>query len=289
LKKRYADRGEEAARQDRSSEKHIFQEILLGVSPNQRKQAHLVELHLINSQHESIKISQMNTIMKEFEWKAVLALNNAAITMMTGSDFRQAADTLKDAMRVLAGSSNEETTFITEKLQKANHCIFNPTESARTKPSKSSIEVLHHDGAVDGTTVDAAILQANTCPNANRYLVIRLESSDVDVMEAHAILFHNYAICWFQGNRNTTAKWLLQESLGILSQLQNDAACPFVIHRTITLMKITGDALAQASEAMQEEEEALYLRTNLLESLYREAQELASSGMFLPTSASPAA
>jgi hypothetical protein len=231
--------------------------------------------------------------MKEFEWKAVLALNNAAITMMTGSDFHQAADTLKDAMRVLTGSSHEETTrtFITEKLQKANHCLFNPTESTRSTgtPSTSSIKVIHHDGAVDGPTVDAAILQANTCPNANRHLVIRLESSDVGIMEARAILIHNYAICWFQGNRSDTAKWLLHEALGILTQLHNHAACPFVIQRTITLMKITGDALAQAMEATQEEEEALYLRTHELESLYREAQELASSGMFLPTSASPAA
>jgi intracellular sulfur oxidation DsrE/DsrF family protein len=230
--------------------------------------------------------------MKDFEWKAVLALNNAAITMMKRSDFHQAADTLKDAMRVLAEGASEpshtERAFITEKLQKANHCIFNPTESTRTTPSKSSIKVIHHDGAVDGLTVDAAILQVNACPNASRYLVIRLESSDVEIKEAHAILVHNYAICWFQENRNT-AKLLLQASLGILSQLHDDAACPFVMHRTISLMKITGDALAQAMEAMQEEEEALSLRTNLLESLYKRAQELASSGMFLPTSASPVA
>jgi hypothetical protein len=35
---------------------------------------------------------------------------------------------------------------------------------------------------------------------------------------AHAILIHNYAIAWFQGNRKS-ANQLLQASLGILSQL----------------------------------------------------------------------
>jgi hypothetical protein len=230
----------------------------------------------------------MNSAMNECEWKAVLVLNSAAITMMKGSDFQQGAETLKDAMRVLgqaASGSPPDVSLIIEKLEKANRRIFNPT-SASVQASTSSIQIIHHDGAIDGPTVDAAVFEASTCPN--RLLVIRLESSEVGIKEVHAILVHNYAMCWSQGNTKIT-KQLLQASLDLLSQLYNNAVDPFLVQRVITLMKITADALAQVMDALLEGEEAGSLRTNLLEFLYREAQELASSEMYLSPSASPAA
>jgi hypothetical protein len=224
----------------------------------------------------------------QFECNAVIVLNNTAITMMERSHHHQAASTIRDAIHVLQRIASENPrsqaqgmSFAAERLEKASCHMFNPRQ-----PSSSvhvPIKVAHHNGMG---------LQCLTPCLINEYPMIRLETfEDIHLLELSAILLYNYSICILCRARNTEqdrianlreqgARKTLEMALSMLSNLCEDAKCPFVTHRLMSLMLMAGDVLAQTLVAQGQVEEARRLKATLLDDLVVEVKELSSCGLF---------
>jgi hypothetical protein len=232
--------------------------------------------------------------MNQFEWKAIMAINNASVTMMEALRFEQATETLNDALLLILQqkavspprSSHEEerayTTGVAQKVETASRRIFNPEQAS---PVPVSIQVIHHNGAIEGDV------------DFQQYHVIRIETTeDIGVDEAVSCLLHNYAICWACRAKNTNqlgetiiARYFFQTSFDTLNFLCARSKCPFTIHRFIILMKISGKALVQSHESLGDVQEASAVQATL-DAIGAVACALASSSLFSSiTSASPAA
>jgi hypothetical protein len=224
--------------------------------------------------------------MNQFDSKAAYALNSLAITMMARSCFQLAADTLKDAVAIMAASQAASSLYhqsnVAEKLAQANSRIFNP-EPASLLPVPVPINIIYHDGAVD-VSVDCG---------SSQFSAIRMEvNEESEPEEAMAIIHYNMAICWLCQAKNVNqAKNLLETALTILNRLHNASHCPFARLRFVVLMRIMSSALAQALELAGLVQEATSLRTGFLVELDSAAKEYATSELFSCTTnaASPAA
>jgi hypothetical protein len=222
------------------------------------------------------------------QYEAAFALNSMAITMMKGSCYQQAADTLRDALLALPG---EPSLVISAQphiaqLDRAKHRIFNPEPEQASVPVY--LKVIHHN---EGITIEdpSGIFVTPEIAAANGYYpVIRMESYDILPHEAYAILLFNAAVClWCQGQgqeqaNNTTqgmsnsshARQLLQESLGVLNGLYNTSQCPFAIKRLISLLMINCGMYAHMFRSLGWIREAIVFETTILAALTAAATEL---------------
>jgi hypothetical protein len=224
--------------------------------------------------------------MNQFDSKAAYALNSLAITMMARSCFQLAADTLKDAVAIMAASQAASSLYhqsnVAEKLAQANSRIFNP-EPASLLPVPVPINIIYHDGEVD---------ISGDC-GSSQFSAIRMEvNEESETEEATAVILYNLAICrLYQAKSISKAKNLLQNALTILNGLYNTSQCPFARLRLVVLMRIMSTALAQALDLAGLVQEATSLRTGFLVELESAAKAYATSELFSCTinAASPAA
>jgi hypothetical protein len=205
--------------------------------------------------------------MDQFESKAALCLNNIAIAMMRRSCFRQASNTLNDALSILHPKAEINETP-NKMLEQANSRVFNPEKAS----FPVALTVIHHHNGIVEVPADYG---------SSDFSVIRIESIDIDKDEALALVVHNIAICcMYQATTSMHAQSCLYMCLSTLEELYNDSHCPFAWNRLVILTRNTGNALVRALEMAGEEQEAISFQTTFLVRLDQVEEQLVASGLF---------
>jgi len=138
-------------------------------------------------------------------YRGAVALNNVGVTLIERRCYRQAIETLKDAIFVMRGVFNTATeknsasgfasTSGTEaRLQRATERLVNPHPVS----SSSLINVISHDGTRIQPSMLSSLLKEGKAPSHS--VTIRIESADVDSPYARdpdlesAVMLFNFGI-----------------------------------------------------------------------------------------------
>jgi hypothetical protein len=209
----------------------------------------------------------MGSSTSQFQFRAAIALNNMAITMLERSCHHQAFLTLKDAVKVLMEASQQTTQLeqVHEMIKQANRRASKPEKASHFAP----IMVVSHD--VTFISLDFALRQDRS---AVTNTFIRIDTDDTDSLESHnqdpclvvAILVYNFGVATLRAKKkdqdeDTVLKFdkginILKPALNLLARAYEEGDDPFTMLSTLVISTIILKTLAHALEARGRDEEA---------------------------------
>lgn len=211
--------------------------------------------------------NQNTSITTPSAYRAALALNNMAITMVERCCYGQAYRTFKDAafaMKVasqtLRKGTPDEKHSVCRMVRQANHRAANPKLSV----FYVDVNVVSHDGTVN----PEEIIRAD--PSSHTVKLIRIEPSDGDLVEsdksdlATAIVLYNFSTVylwqsWHADNAERAFKLhagavkLLKMSSNILGMLYEACDDTYIIPHVVFSLTILFRTLVQALHAHTQE------------------------------------
>lgn len=220
-----------------------------------------------------------SVLSSDFEYKASLALNNMAITMIERSCHGQAYDTLKDAAFALAAASRafgsectgDDQSHSSSALEVQKRLQAAYIRSAQPDPSPIlffPINVMSHNNRVKSTDFSFKAMSEQV----RVHTLIRVDSNDTELLEnmdeyfdlSSAIILYNYAIASL-----AKANAMAQRSKRRSKALKESA---------IKLLTLSGDLLSRLYEACEESyilSRIIFISAALLQML---SQTLLSAG-----------
>jgi hypothetical protein len=244
----------------------------------------------------------MNTksLSSRFEYRAAIALNNMAISMLERSCYNQAFATLQDAvsavkLAVKPHRDCNDQQRVTKILEDANCRASRPDVSSRA----IALTVVSHDAGPSST--DSPPQKLSTSATS----VIRIETDDVDLLESEdyelttAILLYNLGCAYLclahiSDNSSLARKQqgagmkLLKVSRSLLARQYNSCEDPFLMCYVVCLNILLLQTLVQASQSSRQLKE-VNAYASALACFQKAARYLHDRCTFVHAAARPAA
>jgi hypothetical protein len=189
-------------------------------------------------------------MMHQFDYKAIILLNNCSISMMERSCYEQAYATLRNAIDVYKlliqddGDGDEQAyELINDKLNQSLKQISNPVQSARTI---LPLHVVSHTQA--GLNTSNVMIRINDTEHDDL-----LEDDSKAPLLPMVIVFYNIAVVlMFLGdnvnNRHSWKKFFLGMSFQLASNCFAGSSNPFVMYRAVNLATIVLQTLPEGED-----------------------------------------